>query len=160
MSNKVLTYSRISKTDKLIEFTYSESDKDTVESHKWHINKCGYVVRTQQKNNKHTCLYLHRVLMSPPSTKIVDHIDGNPLNNTRENMRVCFKQQNSMNQKKRCTNRSGFVGVCWDKRSSRWEASLTYKYKKKFLGYYNDKQDAIKARKEAEEKYFGEFNRK
>ena len=57
----------------------------------------------------------------------------------------------------RKTNKSGVPGVCWNKNANKWRAKLTYKYKIIYLGYFDNLEDARKARKDAEIKYFGEF---
>ena len=59
-----------------------------------------------------------------------------------------------ISSKKRSDNKSGFKGVWFNKRKSNWQAYITLKGERKHLGYFADKQDAINARKEAEEKYF------
>lgn len=56
--------------------------------------------------------------------------------------------------KKSKANTSGIKGVYWDKRKSTWKACIGFKGKLHHLGYFDNKQDAINARKEAEEKYF------
>lgn len=60
----------------------------------------------------------------------------------------------NINQKISKANKSGFKGVIWDKGKNLWKVYITFKGEKKHLGYYVSKQDAINARKEAEEKYF------
>lgn len=52
------------------------------------------------------------------------------------------------------TNTSGVTGVTWDKSRQKWLAQIVFKGEHKFLGRFGDKEDAIQARKEAEEKYF------
>ena len=59
-----------------------------------------------------------------------------------------------LNKRKSINNKSGYKGVCWAKRREKWEAYIIFKGVKHHLGYFKNKQDAIKARKEAEEKYF------
>lgn len=54
-------------------------------------------------------------------------------------------------------NTSGFSGVSWDKERSKWVAYIVIDKKRKKLGRFDDKKDAIKTRLLAEEKYFGEF---
>lgn len=51
-------------------------------------------------------------------------------------------------------NKSGKTGVCWNKQSQKWIAYITLKHKRIFLGYFSNKNKAIQAREEAEEKYF------
>ena len=83
----------------------------------------------------------------------IDHIDGNPLNNRIENLRDVVKRQNKLNSGKGVNNSSGCVGVSWNKKHEKWEAYIYSNYKKIKLGYFTDKQDAVKARKEANIKY-------
>lgn len=55
------------------------------------------------------------------------------------------------------TNTSGYTGVKWSKSRKKWLAEIQFKSKIYYLGSYKDKEDAINARKEAEEKIHGEF---
>jgi len=55
------------------------------------------------------------------------------------------------------TNSSGYTGVYWNKRAKIWVTSITFKCKNYHLGYFSKIEDAIKTRKTAEEKIFGEF---
>ena len=89
--------------------------------------------------------------------KWYDHIDKNPLNNQKSNFRSCTKQQNSQNRNKPKNNTSGFIGVNWMKRNQAWCSRITVDGKKKYLGLFVNKEDAIKARLNAEKKYYGEF---
>ena len=59
-----------------------------------------------------------------------------------------------LNKRKSVSNKSGYKGVCWDKRRKKWEAYIHFKGSKHFLGYFDKKEDAIKARLKAEEEYF------
>ena len=61
------------------------------------------------------------------------------------------------NTRLKSNNTSGVTGVNWDKRYNKWEARIKKDYKQIHLGYFNDFEDAVKARKDAEKKYFGEF---
>jgi hypothetical protein len=95
-----------------------------------------------------------------PLEKLVDHEDGNGLNNKIKNLRLATTPENGRNRRLQKTNTSGITGVHWNKRRKKWEAHIKVNFKKKWLGYFVNKEDAIQARKEAEKKYFGEFRRK
>ncbi|WP_252233758.1 HNH endonuclease [Clostridium sp. ZS1] len=82
---------------------------------------------------------MHRFIMNPPSNKLIDHINGNKLDNRKCNLRIVNKSQNAMNSKKPKNNTSGVKGVYWDKRSKKWEASIQVNMKKKSLGYFKNK---------------------
>ena len=86
-----------------------------------------------------------------------DHIDRNELNNLESNLRPATQQQNTQNKSKQKNNKSGFVGVSKDKNTGKWIAHIGYNLKQIYLGLYSNKEDAIKARLLAEEKYFKEF---
>jgi len=70
---------------------------------------------------------------------------------------LCTNQENNFNKGLYSHNTSGVTGVSWDKSRNKWEAHIKLNQKKKHLGRYNNFEDAVKARKEAENKYFGEF---
>ena len=124
-----------------------------ISAHKWYLAKNGYV-----KNSKHQ--YLHRVIMNE-STLYVDHINGNKLDNTIRNLRVCSNTDNCKNrQVLPSNNTSGVLGVCYDNTRHKWKAEIKVDGKKLHLGRFDAKEDAIKARIEAEDMYFGNFKSK
>lgn len=84
-----------------------------------------------------------------------DHIDRNPLNNRRSNLREATHTENMRNCSKRKDNTSGYTGVTWNKPSKKWEAQLSINGKCLHLGKFEDKIDALKARLQAELQYFG-----
>ena len=107
-------------------------------------------------NNKHTLLY-RAIYNIKDNNIVVDHIDGNPLNNRRKNLRVCTNMQNNRNKKITNKNTSDIIGVCWTPNRNKWRAHIVVNYKQKHLGYYTNIEDAIVARLTAEREYFGEF---
>lgn len=105
-------------------------------------------------------ILLHRFLFKSNNNELIDHINGNKLDNRKCNLRIVDYSKNAMNSKTPSNNTSGIKGVYWDKRSNKWEAAIQINMKKKSLGYFKNKEDAIKARKEAEKELFGEYARK
>lgn len=105
-------------------------------------------------------MYMHRVILEHHGLleggKEVDHIDGNPLNNQKSNLRVVTQQQNNWNQHK-VTGTSQYKGVCWDKRAKKWMAYVSLDRKQKHLGYFTDEKEAAKAYDEAAKEHFGEY---
>ncbi|MAO93819.1 MAG: hypothetical protein CMM78_05220 [Rhodospirillaceae bacterium] len=85
--------------------------------------KSGYAARSVSRNGKGRILYMHRELASPPPGYVIDHIDGNPLNNTRANLRVCTKAQNSANRTV-CLNHTGFLGIGYDPVQDRYQGAV------------------------------------
>ena len=78
--------------------------------------------------------------------------------NRKSNLRIVSNSENQMNRKLAKNNTSGTSGVDWLKRNNLWRSRITINNQSVTLGYYKNKEDAIKARKEAEEKYFGEYS--
>ena len=119
--------------------------------HRLCIDKRGYVVRGQIK--------VHRLIMNVNDPKLtIDHINGNPLDNRKINLRICTQSNNCKNKSINSNNKSGIVGVYFDNRTQKWVASIKVNYKKINLGYFNTLDEAAKVRKEAEEKYFGDYS--
>jgi hypothetical protein len=127
---------------------------ENLRQYKWMINYHGYAVGRVNGIMKQ----MHRVILNAPKDMIIDHINRNTLDNRKNNLRICNKSQNAMNSKIPSDNTSGAKGVYWNKRYSKWEVRICLKGHNKFLGYFEDKQDAIEARRKAELKYFGEYS--
>lgn len=87
-----------------------------------------------------------------------DHINQNPLDCRRENLRKCTPAENARNRKKQKSNTSGIIGVNWDKKRQKWMARINDRVGHRVcLGLFEDKKEAICARLQAEVKYYGEF---
>lgn len=100
---------------------------------------------------------LHRFLMNCPTDKVVDHINGNVLDNRRNNLRITDIRHNSINKKVMSNSKTGIAGVTWNKYHNKWRATITVDGKCKYLGYFDNINDAINVRHQAEIKYFGEY---
>jgi len=102
---------------------------------------------------------VHRVLTCAPEGMIVDHINGNKKDNRISNLRVCNKSENAYNSKLNSKNTSGYKGVYFRKDTQKWAAEIKHYGKKISLGSFLLKNEAVKARELAEEKYAKEFRR-
>lgn len=85
--------------------------------------------------------------------EIIDHEDGNKLNNAISNLRNTTRQGNQQNLKRGIDNKSGQCGVCKEKRSGKWRAYINIKGKQKGFGLHDDFESAVSARKKAEKSY-------
>lgn len=101
--------------------------------------------------------YVHRIVMNAGPDDYVDHINGDKLDNRRRNLRLCTQSENMRNARMRKDNRTGFVGVRWDKQRQRWAAQISACNKMIPLGRFDTLEEAIEARRAAEEKYHGDF---
>ena len=83
----------------------------------------------------------------------IDHINGIRNDNRIDNLREVVRSENMRNQRIRSDNTSGIVGVSWSNVSGKWMSQIKTADRNVYLGVYENKKDAIKARKEAEIKY-------
>lgn len=104
-------------------------------------------------------IYLHRFLINCPDNLLCDHIDGNTLKCTEDNLRPATYSQNNQNRKLSKVNKSGYKGVSWNKVNKKWEANIKYNGKTIYLGYYDDPKDAHKAYCEKAKELFGAYAR-
>lgn len=134
--------------------------------HKWHLsivrsrNSIRYYASTNiRENGRKIQIRMHRLLLSPPKPLIVDHIDGNGLNNTRSNLRVCTKSQNNANRLARTNSYSRLKGVYFLglHRKKQWTATIVHKGIRHFLGTFFTKEDAYHAYTCAAIKFHGQY---
>jgi len=76
---------------------------------------------------------------------VIDHVDGDGLNNRPDNLRAVTQSVNLRNSVKKCNNTSGVTGVCWHKARQKWLARVWLNNNAAYLGYFQDKEDAAKA---------------
>lgn len=142
--------------------TVSDDDYERVVQHKWCVISNGenhfYAVRGTSDGRRQT---LAAFVLGSQQGTIVDHIDGNTLNNERPNLRVATDAENSHNTQKRRTPglTSQYKGVCWNAYKRKWAAAIQANYKRLILGYFDSEVDAAKAYDVEARKQFGEFAR-
>lgn len=141
-------------TSRGVELIVDATDYEKVKEYSWCISKTGYPV-ARMKDGR--VIKLTRFLLEPQNPKlVVDHINGDPFDNRRVNLRICTNAQNSRNCKLSKNNTSGYVGVRKES-SGKWSAHIHPDRRNICLGTFSTKEEAIKARQKAEKKYFGEF---
>lgn len=148
----------IGYTSKDEEFLFDLEDYDLIKNYCWHKDKQGYIAANDYKyKNK---IFLHRLIMGFPKDLLIDHKYGEEsrYDNRKLNLRIATRLENNRNHKVCSTNTSGVTGVCWDKSRNKWVAQIIVDNKNIYLGRFANFDDAVKARKRAEEKYFGEFS--
>lgn len=134
-------------------FYFDMNDYNIIKNYCWHVsltgNKRAYHCLCSKDENGNTVI-MHRLLgyFDP------DHNDGNPLNNRRYNLINRTRSENSQNCRLHSNNTSGVCGVSLNKKRNKWEAYIQINGKKRNLGLYINKDDAIAARIQAEIKYY------
>lgn len=99
---------------------------------------------------------LHRLIFKVATGRdpdVLDHVNGDSRDNSITNLREVSQQVNSMNSAMPSTNKSGCVGVRWDKREDRWRSYIKVSQRQITLGYFRSYGDAVAARKKAERRY-------
>lgn len=104
-------------------------------------------------------IYLHRLLMQPAGKLRVDHINGDPLDNRRQNLRVVTASQNSQNGSKHRDNRTGFRGIEFHRSSGLYMARITVNYERILIGYFNTAEAAALAYDERAREIHGPYAR-
>lgn len=102
---------------------------------------------------------LHRRLLGAEKGDIVDHANGDTLDNRRANLRFCSHAENMRNRAIHCNNSSGYTGVHFNSAKQRWCAEIYFNNERIRLGSFHAKEDAAKAYEEKSVALFGAFKR-
>lgn len=139
-----------------------DADYYNLASYRWVVNYYGYAVRSAHKDLGLNCtMLLHRQVMNPTKDQLIDHINGNRLDNRRSNLRIATHSENQRNRGKQNNNTSGFKGVVFlksDQRRKKWAAQIKANGKQIRIGYYHTAEEASQAYTEASNKHYGEFS--
>lgn len=146
----------IGYTTKGEEFYFDLEDYDLIKDYCWWKNDNGYLISSLNDNKK---IRMSRLIMKEDDIRIlIDHQDHNTMNNRKSNLRRATSSENAMNSELSSSNTSGVTGVYFDKKRNRWVASIMINYKSIHLGGFIEFEDAVRARKKAEDEYFGEWS--
>jgi len=164
-----------SKTHGTFTVLYDAEDHDKVSAHRWfgskdRTNKFYVVARIPHpdggwycspnghKQRRQAGLQIHRLIMDAPKGMCVDHINGNPLDNRKSNLRICTRSENMRNRGAQKNNTSGYKGVSWHKHKKKWGCKINkHNGKQIHVGYYKDKEEAARAYDKKAKEFHGEF---
>ena len=124
-----------------------------------------YAFVNMKVDGKYRAISIHTIILERmlgrklEKGELVDHIDLNPLNNRRSNLRLANKRKNATNSKKRSDNKSGYKGVCWSKPAKRWRAYGKRDGKQIHLGYFDTPTEAHNAYRNFAAIEYGEYAR-
>lgn len=138
-----------------IAFEIDDEDFPIVLAHTWHISYYGYVAT----HVNGIAVTLHKLIMNTPTGMDTDHVNGNKLDNTKFNLRICTRSQNNCNQKPQIGRTSQYKGVCWFKWTSKWRAYIMINKKRIHLGYFKNEEEAAIAYNVAAVELYGEYAR-
>lgn len=143
--------------------TLDEQALELYQKHKWtfkNTKHTSYLYRHVYVNGKKykTNMFHRELLQCTDRKEVIDHINGDGLDNRKNNIRICTQAQNMSNQKKqiRATS-SKYKGVKFDKSRNLWHARIKPNSKEIFLGRFDSEHAAAIAYNIAAKKYFGDF---
>ena len=144
------------KNEKIATFIIDVCDIQKVKYHKWRLSH-GHVVtglpsKGQQRDLSHVVLDIQK-----DDSVVVDHINGDPLDNTRDNLRICSQGENVLNKRFMSNNTTGFIGVSYKKDRDRYDTEIRFGYTRCHLGMTKTIEEAVYKRYIAEQLLFGEY---
>ena len=144
-----------------------DDDYPKVSKHKWYAQNYAHVgylpcyhARTDINRKK---ILMHRFILNPKPNENIDHINGNGLDNRKDNLRIATVQQNGCNRKKDTGHKkdacsSQYKGVT-KRKNDRWETTIRMQGKYIYLGCFKTEEEAGRAYDSEAKKLFGEFAR-
>lgn len=133
-----------------------KEDYEVLNNYKWKFSGDG-MRRWASKNGKQFGILMHRVIMNCPDGKEIDHINRDPLDNRKINLRITNRQGNCWNTGPMLNKTSKYKGVHWNTKRKRWIAKI-YKNKKSYqIGVYRDEIFAAGKYDERAKELFVEF---
>ena len=145
------------RNEKIATFIVDICDIQKIKYHKWRLTHnhvvTGEAAKGQQRELSH-------IILDIPKKEdhiVVDHINGNPLDNTRNNLRICSQGCNALNKSFMLNNTSGFIGVSYKKDRDTYDPEIRFGYIRCHLGMTNAIEEAVYKRYIAEQLLFDEF---
>jgi HNH endonuclease/AP2 domain len=137
-----------------------DDDYEKLKDYKWYRSNKGYAYRNHYFDKKNYIVYMHREIINAPKGLTVDHINGNKLDNRKENLRLATPGQNQYNLRKtKNKTTSKYKGVCWNKQRKGWSAYIRINGKCKTIGLFSDEESAANAYNHYAKQHFGEYAR-
>jgi hypothetical protein len=145
----------IGYTSKGEEFYFDLEDYNKIKDYCWYIDDDGYVRATTNKQS----ILIHRTILEIEDSDVcIDHPSHKKYDNRKSKLRIVTRALNNQNLSLNRNNKSGFAGVYYSKDRNKWRAYININKKRIYLGDYVEINDAIRVRKEAENKYYGEYS--
>lgn len=118
-------------------------DEHFLKERTWSVHTSGYASAVRRINGKNVRVYLHCEIMKRKSGEVIDHKNGDRLDNRRSNLRVVSASDNNRNRSARhARNTSGHRGVHYDKVKGKWRAKAVVNGKSNHLGYFSTSEEA------------------
>jgi len=134
-------------------------DAQALMAHNWQAIKHGNVwyAKRRLENSDGKSVYMHRSIAAPKDGELVDHEDGDGLNNRKANLRIAVQAQNRANSGPSKNNKIGVKGVYHDAERGKWIAKVCFDYGQEVIGRFDTITEAAAAYDERAEVLWGEF---
>lgn len=147
-------------SNKNTKFFFDLEDYEKIKSYTWRENRRGYIETSMYNKEEHKThsVLMHRFILDLTDINIVvDHIHHNKTDNRKSEIRATTQANNNKNHSLQKNNTSGITGVRFDQAKQKYTASIRNNKKNVSLGLFDNFEDAVEARKKAEQKYYGEY---
>lgn len=141
-----------------------DEDFEILSQYRWitlkgkHTHYAHRMIQPDGTKASRTSTLMHRQILNVLKGMVVDHIDGNGLNNTRANMRICTYSENLGYQRTLRKNKtSRFKGVSWNTQNEHWVSNIQVNKKYMHIGAFDDETEAAKAYDAMSMRHFKEF---
>ncbi len=138
-------------------FYFDLEDYNKIKPYKWR-DSGEYMETRDLKSVSKLIVFMHDVILKHDEKLTVDHISHNTYDNRKQNLRIGTRADNIANRGLMKNNTSGCTGVHWCNNVGKWRAEISRNKRRYTLGFYEDFNEAVAIRKQAEEKYFGEWS--
>ena len=133
------------------EFLFDKCDLPFFQDKTCTVDERGYVTTNRKKD------LVSHLLLNVGNEVVVDHVNGNPFDNRRCNLRIASNVQNHWNYRLSDRNTTGYKGIYKDKHADKFHARICEHGRRHYLGAYATAEEAAQAYDEAARKFFGEF---
>jgi HNH endonuclease len=132
-------------------------DHEWLSQYKWYAGRPTSAGKIYARRNRRGggIILMHRQIMDAPKGMVVDHINGNSLDNRRCNLRLCTQTENIQNSRQRTDAKSRFKGVY--PKDDKWYARVSHRGKVYYLGTFDDDVEAAKARDRKASELYGPY---
>ena len=152
---------RVILTASGLEVEVDEDNYNYLSSFIWYVQVIGnkkYVSRSYRKGiGWHSQIQMSHEVIRCPNDKIIIHIDGNGLNNQKENLLLSSFSKSQANSPSNSNNKTGYKGVCYNEKAKKFEVQIQSKGQKIHFGYYSSKHEGAIVYNKASQYYFGDL---